>query len=132
MIGLAVYLNGKRMTVAGADDLCVLNAIVNAVGELGASTVRVGKRRSVDLHLSVGGLTRRAEGKQDEHLRWTKQRRLKIGDKISVQIVQTDKPDAYKEAHVAAKETALQKRRRMQRLRLAMRRSAKTSRAVKS
>jgi hypothetical protein len=44
MIGLAVYLNGKRMTVAGADDLCVLNAIVNAVGELGASTVRVGKR----------------------------------------------------------------------------------------
>jgi DNA-directed RNA polymerase subunit E'/Rpb7 len=132
MIGLAVYLNGKRMTVAGADDLCVLNAIVNAVGELGTSTVRVGKRRSVDLHLSVGGLTRRAKGKQDEHLRWTKHRRLKIGDKISVQIVQTDKPDAYTEAHVAVKETPLQKRRRRQRLRLAMRRSAKTSRAVKS
>jgi hypothetical protein len=131
MIGLAVYLNGKRMTVAGADDLCVLNAIVNAVGELGTSTVRVGKRRSVDLHLSVGGLTRRAKGKQDEHLRWTKQRRLKIGDKISVQIVQTDKPDAYTEAHLALKETPLQKRRRMQRLRLAMRRSGKTSRAAK-
>jgi hypothetical protein len=131
MIGLAVYLNGKRMTVAGADDLCVLNAIVNAVGELGTSTVRVGKRRSVDLHLSVGGLTRRAKGK-DEHLRWIKHRRLKIGDKISVQIVQTDKPDAYTEAHAALKETSLQKRRRMQRLRLAMRRSAKTSRAVKS
>jgi hypothetical protein len=132
MIGLAVYLNGKRVTVAGADDLCVLNAIVNAVGELGASTVRVGKRRSVDLHLTVGGLTRRAERKQDEHLRWTKLQRLKIGDKISVQIVKTAKPDPYTEAHVAAKETPLQKKRRMQRLKTAMRRSAKARRKVKS
>ena len=61
MIGLAVYLNGKRKAVAGADDLCVLSAIVTAVGELGASTASVGKRHGVDLHLSVGGLTRRAE-----------------------------------------------------------------------
>lgn len=44
MIAVAVYLNGKKLTVAGTDDLCVLNAIVNAVGELGKSTVPIGKR----------------------------------------------------------------------------------------
>lgn len=53
MIGLAVYLNTTKLTVAGTDDLCVLNAIVNAVGELGTSTARVDKRRSADLWLSM-------------------------------------------------------------------------------
>ena len=70
MISLAVYLNGKKLTVAGADDLGVLNAIVNAVGSLGKSTAPVGKGVTRDLWLSVSGLTRRIEGAQDEHLRW--------------------------------------------------------------
>jgi len=85
MIGLTVYLNKKKLAVAGADDLCVLNAIVNAVGELGKSTTRVGKRRTVDLWLSVGGLTRRPKGTEDEHLRWVGHKRLRIGDRITVQ-----------------------------------------------
>ena len=38
MIGLAVYLNGKRLTVAGTEDLGVLNVIVNRVGQLGLWT----------------------------------------------------------------------------------------------
>jgi hypothetical protein len=46
MIGLTIYLNRKKLTVAGADDPCVLNAIVNAVGELGKSTEGIEKRRS--------------------------------------------------------------------------------------
>jgi hypothetical protein len=93
MIGLAVYLNRKKLTVAGTDDLCVLNAIVNAVGELGESTARVGKRRNADLWLSVGGLTRRPKGAEDEHLRWIGHKRLRVGDKITVQVVRTDRPD---------------------------------------
>lgn len=56
-------LNEKKLTVAGADDLCALNAIVNALEELGKSTLRIRKRRTVGLWLSVGGLTRRPEGK---------------------------------------------------------------------
>jgi hypothetical protein len=68
MIGLTVYLNNKKLAVAGADDLCVLNAIVNAVGELGKSTTRVGKRRTLDLWLSVGGLTRRPKRTEHERL----------------------------------------------------------------
>jgi hypothetical protein len=93
MIGLAVYLNRKKLTVAGTDDLCVLNAIVNAVGELGESTARVGERRNADLWLSVGGLTRRPKERKDEHLRWISHKRLRVGDKITVQVVRTDRPD---------------------------------------
>lgn len=104
MIGLAVYLNGKKLTVAGADDLCVLNAIVNAVGELGKATERVGRRRSVDLWLTVGGLTRRAKGAGDEHLRWLGHKRLRVGDKITVRVVQTDRPDKHKAATLAVKD----------------------------
>jgi len=93
MIGLAVYLNRKKLTVAGTDDLSVLNAIVNAVGALGESTERVGKRRNPDLWLTVGGLTRRPKGAEDEHLRWIRHKRLRVGDKVTVQVVRTDRPD---------------------------------------
>lgn len=102
MIGLTVYLNKKKLAVAGADDLCVLNAIVNAVGELGKSTTRMGKRRTVHLWLSVGGLTRRPKGTEDEHLRWVGHQRLRIGDRITVQIVRTDRPDKHTGSTVAA------------------------------
>jgi hypothetical protein len=102
MIGLTVYLNRKKLVVAGADDLCVLNAIVNAVGELGKSTARIGKRRGVDLWLSVGGLTRRPKGAEDEHLRWLSPKHLRVGDRITVQIVRTDRPDKHTGSTIAA------------------------------
>ncbi len=69
MIGLAVYLNEKRLTVAGTEDLGVLNVIVNRVGQLGRSTAPIGKRTTRDLWLSIRGLTRRSKGAEDEHLR---------------------------------------------------------------
>jgi len=101
MIGLAVYLNGKKLTIAGAEDLSVLNTIVTAVGQLGKSTARVGKKRAVNLHLSVGGLTHRADGAEDEHLRWIGLRSLKVGDMVSVRIVRTDRVSQYQTAHSA-------------------------------
>jgi hypothetical protein len=103
MIALAVYLNRKKLTVAGTNDLCVLNAIVNAVGELGKSTVPIGKRGKPDLWLSVSGLTSRAAGAEDEHLRWVRHRRLRVGDKITVQLVRTDRPDPHTSATVATR-----------------------------
>jgi hypothetical protein len=101
MIALVVYLNRKKLTVAGADDLCVLNAIVNAVGKLGKSTVQIGAPRKADLWLSVGGLTKRSSGAEDEHLRWIGHKRLRIGDKITVQLVRTERPDKHVSATVA-------------------------------
>ena len=66
MIGLAVSLNRKKLTLGGADDLCVLTAGVNAVGKLGKSSAQIGTRRRPDLWLSVSGLTSRSGGAQDE------------------------------------------------------------------
>lgn len=103
MIALAVYLNGKKLTVAGTDDLCVLNAIVNAVGELGKSTVPIGKSGKPDLWLSVSGLTSRPDGAEDEHLRWIGHRRLRVGDKVTVQLVRTDRPDRHRSSSVATR-----------------------------
>jgi len=113
MIAMAVYLNRKKLTVAGADDLCVLNAIVNAVGKLGKSTAQISKRRKADLWLSVGGLTRRSSGAEDEHLRWIGHKRLRIGDKITVRLVRTDRPNKRESATVAARSAAKQRRLRV-------------------
>ena len=114
MIGLAVYLNRRRLTVAGAEDLAVLNAIVNAVGQLGKSTAPLGKRTIRDLWLSVGGRTRRVKGAQDEHLRWIRMKRLRVGDKVTVQVVRTEEPDRHVAATVA--ESRHKARKRMQKL----------------
>jgi hypothetical protein len=103
MIGLAVYLNGKKLALAGAEDLSVLNAIVTAVGKLGKSTAPLGKGRSPHLHLSLGGLTNRGGGLEDEHLQWIGLRSLKVGDRISVRIVRTDRADKYKSASPAVR-----------------------------
>lgn len=112
MIALAVYLNKKKLTVAGTDDLCVLNAIVNAVGELGKSTMPLGKRGKPDLWLSVSGLTSRPDGAEDEHLRWIGHRRLRVGDKVTVQLVRTDRPDRHKSSTVATRNTRVAKPKR--------------------
>jgi hypothetical protein len=100
MIALAVYLNGKKLTVAGAEDLGVLSAILSAGGTLGKTTVpyRKNNRRRVSVHLSVGGLTRRPNG-QDEHLRWIRVKPVRIGDMISVRIIRTTQPNKHQWAN---------------------------------
>ena len=128
MIALAVYLNKKKIAVAGADDLCVLNATVNAVGELGKSTAKVGKRRTADLFLTVGGLTKRLDEAQDEHLRWTNHKRLRIGDKITIELVRTDRPDIHVGSTVAIRETPAVAKRRMEKR---MKASAQANAAAK-
>ena len=112
MIALAVYLNRKKLTVAGTEDLCVLNAIVNAVSELGKSTVPIGKRGKPDLWLSVSGLTSRPDGAEDEHLRWIGHRRLRVGDKVTLQLVRTDRPDRHRSSTVATRNTRVAKPKR--------------------
>ena len=75
----------------GANDLSVLNTIVNAVGNLGPNTNKH-RNEPPDVYLSVGGLTSRLEG-PDEHLRWAQQQPLKFGDKIEVEVVETHEVD---------------------------------------
>ena len=94
MIAVRVKLNGKELCVAGAEDLAVLNTIIGAVGAIGNKTKKV-RDGAPDLHLSVGGLTRRKSG-ADFHLRWVEFQELVIGDRIEVELVETSIADAPK------------------------------------
>jgi hypothetical protein len=92
MVALKVSVNGEHLCTAGAEDLCVLNAIVNAVGALGRDTVREREDEDADLFLSVGGLTSRGDG-ADEHLRWTEHKILEAGDRIEILLVEVPEAD---------------------------------------
>lgn len=104
MIALRTTLNGKKLCLAGAEDLCVLNSIVNAVGKLGdLSDPKRNADEPPDLFLSVGGLTGRTDG-DDEHLRWTEHQPLSVGDEISITVVEVDEVDPP-ESRIPARST---------------------------
>lgn len=91
MLALRVTINEKRSIVAGTEDLSVLSAIVTLTGRLGAKTVPRGRSRP-DMFLNVGGLTARGN-RRDEHLRWTPHVKLKVGDRVLVELIRAAKSD---------------------------------------
>jgi hypothetical protein len=94
MIALEVRKNGKRICVAGADDLAVLTASVTAVGKLGKKTVSARPDETTSqIGYSVGGLTSRPNPDKDVHLRWKSVAPLKVGDILEVRILETEKVD---------------------------------------
>ena len=110
MIALRVTVNGEHLCVAGAEDMAVLNAIVNAVGNLGAHTKRHRADETPVIYLRVGGLTGRADG-QDEHLTWTDELPLKPGDKVEVEVLDIAEVEPPQNARVQDKERQRQKER---------------------
>jgi hypothetical protein len=94
MIAFEVKLNEELLTIAGANDLSVLTAIITAVGKLGIASAGAAQRESnYELELTVGGLTSRSGGAPNEHLDWSK-RTLKRGDVVTVKLVEVDAADA--------------------------------------
>lgn len=93
MIALEVALNGKRVCIAGAEDLGVLSAAISAVGKLGRKTVPSRPEETSDLFYSVGGLTSRSDPNTNVHVNWQSIARLKIGDTITVKMVETERAD---------------------------------------
>jgi hypothetical protein len=81
MRAFQVGLNGKRLCLAGIGigNDGVLSCIVNWVARAGKG----------DLFLQVGGLVRPTE----EHVGWIGQRRLRVGDRIQVQVVEKNSTD---------------------------------------
>ena len=77
MRSFKVSLNGKKLCLAGIGERGVLSAIINWVAG----------GQGEDLFLEVGGLA------DDEHLDWVSQKRLQVGDKILVKIVESASPD---------------------------------------
>jgi hypothetical protein len=92
MIAFEVTLNGKRICIAGAEDLAVLTTVISAGGKLGKKTAppRPGES-SYDIYYSVGGLTGRPDPKKDVHLRWKSVVPLNVGDVVQVRILKTKK-----------------------------------------
>jgi hypothetical protein len=94
MYALKVRINDEAPIIAGANDLGVLNATVSCVGKLGNTSRPVREDEAADLFITVGGLTARASDVPDEHLNWVSQKPLKIGDLISVEVLDTPSVDA--------------------------------------
>jgi hypothetical protein len=92
MFALEVKLNGKRICIAGADDLGVLHANIAAVGKLGAKTVPLRDDETA---------TSRINPKKDMSLNWKSIAPLRIGDVIEVKVIEAknaDRPSSRKNA----------------------------------
>jgi hypothetical protein len=112
MLALEVRLNGKRVCIAGAEDLGVLSAHVTATGKLGKKTLSVRPDDAPgDIFYSVGGLTRRNDPKKDVYVLWKSTAPLRVGDVVEVKILETEKVDRAKSRKSAAKKHSLPPRR---------------------
>ena len=97
MIAFEVRINGRRVCVAGAEDLAVLTATVNACGKLGAKTVPARPDdESGDVFYSVTGLTARPDPEKDVHVRWRSVEPLQVGDVVEVLVIDAEKTDRPK------------------------------------
>src|SRR5689334_17615787 len=75
-----VYLNGKRLCIAGIGEDGVLNAMVNCIVKNGAD----------HMSMNVGGL----KSSTEEHIRWNADRlMLGVGDEVLVKIIEAESVD---------------------------------------
>ncbi len=106
MFAIEVRLNGKRVALAGAEDLAVLSANVSATGLLGSKTFEYRKSRGgPDIWLHSGGLTSRSGGTPDEHLTWIKHRPLRVGDRVSIRVMEISRADKHVSSSTARQKT---------------------------
>ena len=89
MFGFMVAVNDEAPITGAADDLCVLTAAVSASGVLGRLATPARRDQAQDYRLSLGGLTSRRLGDSDEHLHWLNRDDLAVGDRVTIQIVET-------------------------------------------
>ena len=93
MLAMEVIKNGKKVCVAGAEDLGVLAASFSAGGPLGRDTWEfAGEASEPQMRLRVGGITSR-KGQPDRHVDWIGQMELKVGDVVTLKFVEVDKAD---------------------------------------
>lgn len=105
MLAFRIQLNDHPAVTGGAEDLGVLTTTITAVGHLGPKTRRRHDEEGMDIHVRLGGLTSRGPGKEDEHLLWFESHAIKPGDRIVVEVIETETPDPV-ESGSAAQERA--------------------------
>jgi hypothetical protein len=92
MYAIRVQINNAQPVVGGAGDLSVLSAILTLTGKLGSGSRPHRDDGSVDFTFRLGGLTSRGPGVEDEHLVWLEDNELKLGDKLTFEIVESESP----------------------------------------
>lgn len=92
MLALRVQINEGEAVTGGAEDLAVLTASVSFAGRLGPKTDRGRQSRELHGHCHLGGLTSRGELGSDEHLDWISLQEVKVGDRIVIEVIETDDP----------------------------------------
>lgn len=105
MIALEVKLNGKRVCIAGADEMTVLSADVTACGKLGTKSVPRSPKDGTQINYSVGGLIPRPNGK-DIYPKWKLAAPLRVGDVLEVRILETEKVDRARPRNKAKRKRA--------------------------
>lgn len=94
MIALKVKLNGELLALAGREDLCVLNTIIDATGVLGSESAgTVAEKDKAHIGVHIGGLSARTNDDPGQHMRWVGRKPINIGDEISVQVLEVDIAD---------------------------------------
>jgi hypothetical protein len=91
MIAFEVTLNGNRVCTAGVDDFGVLSTILTWVRRR-PELSRDGNTIEEELTAEVSALDSR-DPIAGEHLKWLSER-LRVGDSISIRIVDVEKVDA--------------------------------------
>jgi hypothetical protein len=94
MFALKVTINEEPTVTAGAEDLGVLNAIVGCGGKLGSETHPYRENEATYFNFQLGGLTRRAPGISNQHVRWLQRWDLKVGDRVTIEIVEAVRADS--------------------------------------
>jgi hypothetical protein len=90
VIAFKVSLNGKHVCTAGVRDFGVVSAIVTWVRRKPEKS-RDGKCIEEELTADIGGL----DSDVNEHLKWFA-RRLHVGERITVEVVESDRVDRPK------------------------------------
>lgn len=80
MIAFVISVNGRQVGTIGVGDSGVLSAIVRWAGRAGEPG---------DLGLDIGGLDTRT----DEHIRWPHAPEIKLGDTVTIQVIEADTVD---------------------------------------
>ena len=94
MIAFRIKLNGRKVSTAGLPGYHVVSAIATSVLRRPDIVGKVRRRRSQEpeLKFELGGLWTSPDGAR-EHVSWTNLHALKAGDKLLLEIVDTESAD---------------------------------------
>jgi hypothetical protein len=94
MIAFRITLNGRRIVTAGLPGQHVLSAIATSVVRAPevAKLARPRRLGARELQFELGGLWTAPDGAK-EHVSWTNVLPLKRGDKLSIEVLETERVD---------------------------------------